>query len=101
MERGARHNRELDRAAVATLNAVYAGSERVGLVGGDGPVATIDANRTAAAAVVVVDDEVCAAIRRRDGVTPEVSLRAGEKRQRAQEEGKKWGSEVQSERHEL
>jgi hypothetical protein len=84
MERGARHNGELDRAAVATLNAVNAGSDRVGLVDGDRPGATIDANRTTAAPVVVVYDEVCAAIRRRDVVTAEASLRTGEKRQRAQ-----------------
>jgi hypothetical protein len=101
MERSARHNCELEGAAVAALNAVDAGSDRVGLVDGDGPVATIDANGTAGTPVIVVDNEVCAAVRGGDGVTAEVSLRAGEKGKCAQKDCEELSTGVQSEAHEL
>jgi hypothetical protein len=62
MEGGAGCHCELKTVAVATRDAVGAWRDRMRLVEGMGPVATVDANGTAGTAVVVVDHEVCAAI---------------------------------------
>ncbi len=99
VEGGAGCHSELKIAAVAARDAMCAWRDRMRLVEGVGPVATVNANGTAGTAVVVVDHEICAAVVRGDLVTAEARFRAGLKPERAEKKRKNEVACAHRERH--